>query len=232
MVNRANRLAQFVLQQRTWVIAVIQGLLIFLSLLLAWLLRFDFQLPNARILLAVAPLVILIRLATIRMFNLMHGWWRYVGIDDAWALLKATLLGSVISLVLIRFVLGVTEFPPSIYVLEALLSCSLLAGARVSSRILAECVVENKDSRRLLLVGAGHAASTIIRETKQVATGYVVTACVDDDRSKSRIKIHGVPVIGTVDMLPGLIKEHEVDEYPYFRAFRHGFADAPVREYV
>jgi FlaA1/EpsC-like NDP-sugar epimerase len=45
-----------------------------------------------------------------------------------------------------------------------------------------------------------------------LGNSYEAIGCVDDDRSKFGIKIHGVPVIGSVDQLPALLAAHPVDE--------------------
>ena len=63
-----------------------------------------------------------------------------------------------------------------------------------------------------MLIGAGSAAQIVIREIKRMRNSYEVVGCVDDDRSKFGIKIHGVPVIGSVDQLPALLAAHPVDE--------------------
>jgi FlaA1/EpsC-like NDP-sugar epimerase len=63
-----------------------------------------------------------------------------------------------------------------------------------------------------MLIGAGFAAHTVIREIMREGSGYVAVGCVDDDPSKKGVRLHGIPVLGTVDELPALIAPHEVDE--------------------
>src|SRR5947209_8320413 len=128
-----RRFPQIVIRYRSWLNAVFQAGLIFVSLLLAWLLRFDFQLPYPLLLLSVAPILILVRLGAITYFGLLHGWWRYAGINDTVDILKAAVTGSVAFWALLRGLLGITSFPRSIYFLEALLTASLLAGVRLCS---------------------------------------------------------------------------------------------------
>jgi len=205
--------AQILLQRNSWFIALFQALLIFCSLVLAWLLRFDFSLPYRLVLFSAAPILILIRLAAIWRFRLLHGWWRYTGVSDVVDILKAITLGSAVFLVFMRFVLGLTSFPRSIYVLEAVLSTALLAGVRLFSRVLAESVRQDVTSRKkVMLIGAGTAAQMVIREIKRLGNSYEAVGCVDDERSKLGIKIHGVPVIGSVDELPTLLTAHPVEE--------------------
>jgi FlaA1/EpsC-like NDP-sugar epimerase len=214
MINKEIKPApSILLEYRTWLIAFIQALLIFTSLVLAWLLRFDFSLPSRALLLSAAPLLIVIRLVAIGRFGLLHGWWRYTGVSDALDILKAITLGSVVFLFLMRFVLGVTAFPRTIYILEAVFSMGLLAGVRLFSRVLTESARGVATShKKVMLIGAGMAAQMVIRELKRSRSSFEVVGCVDDDQSKFGIKVHGVPVIGSVDQLPALLAARLVDE--------------------
>ncbi len=206
------KLAQMLLRRRRWVVALVQGGLIFCSLIFAWLLRFEFRLPNLALLLTAAPVLIVIRLSVMPFFNLMHGWWRYTGVSDAVDVLKAVITSSAIFFLVFRMALGFTAFPLSVYASEALLAFTLLAGVRLVSRMIVESVRVQATCKNLLLVGAGHAAQMLIRETKQVATGYSVVGCVDDDPLKKGLKILGVPVLGTIDQLGEIVAKHEIDE--------------------
>jgi FlaA1/EpsC-like NDP-sugar epimerase len=134
------------------------------------------------------------------------------GISDAVDVLKAILTGSFAFLVIVRYGLGLKVFPLSIYALEALITFTLLTGVRVLSRMLAETARADSTSKRLLLVGAGHAAQTIIRETQEVATGYTVIGCVDDNPLKKGLRVLGVPVLGPVEALAKVVGKQRIDE--------------------
>ncbi len=193
--------------------AIFQGCLVFACLVLAWLLRFEFHLPYRYLLFTAAPLLIAIRVAAIAQFGLLHGWWRYAGLRDVLGIIKAVLLGSILFFVLMRYVLHATAFPRSIYILEALLTAGALAGVRLLSRVLHESVQSGSGSyKRVMIIGAGLAAETILREIRRPGSGYVALGCLDDDRSKLGIRIHGVPVLGAVEQLPKLLGAHPADE--------------------
>jgi FlaA1/EpsC-like NDP-sugar epimerase len=197
--------AQALLRRSAWFVALFQAVLIFCSLVFAWLLRFDFSLPYRPLLFSAAPILIIARLAAIRRFKLLHGWWRYTGVKEIVDILKAVVVGSGLFYVFMRIVLNLTKFPRSIYILEAILTAGLLAGVRLFSRVLAESVRQNLASnKKVVLIGAGFAAQLILRELQQPGSGYSVLACFDDDESKTGLGIHGVPVVGTVDQLPVL----------------------------
>jgi FlaA1/EpsC-like NDP-sugar epimerase len=206
-------LSRILLERSRWAVVLLQACLILFSLVLAWLLRFDFTLPYRTILLFEAPVLILIRVSAMASFGLLHGWWRYTGVSDIFDVLKAVILGSVLFFLVNVVILGVTKFPRSVYILEGLLTAGFLAGVRLLSRANAESVREDiSSSKRVAIVGAGFAAQMLLREIRHHAHGYLAVACVDDDASKLRLKVQGVPVMGTVDDLPGILQAHPVDE--------------------
>jgi FlaA1/EpsC-like NDP-sugar epimerase len=205
--------AQTFLRTHSWFVAAFQAVLICFSLVFAWLLRFDYSLPDRSILMAVIPVLIAIRMVAIWRFGLLHGWWKYTGASDVLDIIKAVTVGSIAFITFVRFVLKVPGFPRSVYVLEPLLTCGLLIGVRVASRLVAESVRQDMASaRKVLLIGAGAAAHTVINELKQRKSGYAVFGCLDDDPSKAGLKIAGVPVLGTVDDLGQIAERYAPDE--------------------
>ena len=207
------RLPQFVFHRRPIFIYLFQAFLVFISLVLGWLLRFDFSLPDRQNLLLSGLLLIVVRLISLRIFDLDHGWWHFASVSDAKNILKAVSLGSLLFYALNRFVIGNIGFPRSVYVLEAVLTASLLSGARLLSRIMAESARRDpSNSRRVFLVGAGFAAQMVIRELARRENGYIAVGCVDDDASKRGIRLQGVPVLGTLNQLDSLLNDRSVDE--------------------
>lgn len=210
---RIINLAKTLLRKNAWFIGVFQALLIFTSLLLAWLLRFDFTLPDRVLLLSAAPLLILIRMAFIARFGLLHGWWRYTGLSDALDIVKSVVAGSVVFVLLMRYLWDVLAFPRSVYVLEPLFTAGILISVRTFSRILAESVRQDlTSSARVLLIGAGVGAQTVVREIKRPGSEHSPIGYVDDDPSKRGLKIEGLPVMGTVERVPELVNSYAIDE--------------------
>jgi FlaA1/EpsC-like NDP-sugar epimerase len=198
---------------RTWLVGLFQSALIVTALVLAWLLRFDFSLPQRELLVWAAPLLIVFRLLAIGRFGLLHGWWRYTGVSDALDILKAIAWGSAGFVLLMRFALGIVAFPRTVYILEALLSIGMLAGVRLVSRVMTESVSEmSRTRRKVMLIGAGSAAQMVVREINRMRSTYEAVGCVDDDESKLGIRLQGVPVIGRVEQLPELLAKNPVDE--------------------
>jgi FlaA1/EpsC-like NDP-sugar epimerase len=206
-------LARTLLSKNSWFVGAFQAALIFVCLCLAWFLEFDFTLPHRRLLLTAACLLIVVRMAAIAGFGLLHGWWRYTGIRDTIDVGKAVLSGSVIFFLVMRYALRADDFPRTVYVLEPLLTAGILIGGRIFSRVLAESVRQDlASSKKVLLIGAGAGAQTVVRELCRTESEYSPVGYVDDDRSKLGLKIEDVPVLGTVDQIPGLMGKYPIDE--------------------
>jgi len=201
------------LRYRQWFSGAFQSCLIVCSLFIAWLLRFDFTLPYRRVLLFAVPILLLTRLVAVTYFGLLRGWWRYTGIKDGIDILKAVATGSMLFWVVMRFALRMTAFPRVVYVLEALLTMGMLVGVRLLSRMFAESVRENiSPCKRVILIGAGSAAQTILRELRRPGSEYVAVGCLDDDKSKRGIWIDNVRVLGTVDELSEVLSDEPANE--------------------
>src|SRR5260370_7246994 len=206
-------LAKTLLRKNAWFIGAFQAFLTLTSLLLAWLLRFDFTLPDRVLLLSAAPLLILVRVAFIARFGLLHVWMKYTGQSDALDFVKSVVGGSMVFILLMRYLLHGLTFPRAVYVLEPLLTAGILISVRAFSRILAESVRQDlTSSAKVLLIGAGGGAQTVVREIKRPESGYSPIGYVDDDPSKLKLKIEGIPVIGTVDQVPELVNSYAIDE--------------------
>jgi len=205
-------------KQRSIAILILHTLLILVSLLTAWLLRFEFRLPNFSLLLSVAPILIFYRLAAMGRFSLLHSYWGHTGVPDVTEMAKAIGLGSVAFLLTIRYLFGVVEFPLSIYVLEAILTTMTVLGVRVASRLFSQRPKPERRSgdrrraQRVFIAGAGFTGQLLIQELKRSDGRWEVIGCLDDDKTKVGAKIHGVPVLGTLEQLPALSAEHRAFE--------------------
>jgi len=207
------RLPQILFNKRPVFIYGFHAAVVVASLVLGWLLRFDFSLPYRRVLLTSGLLLVVVRLSSLRVFNLNHGWWHFASVSDAINILRAVAVGTVVFSAVNRYLFGAVAFPRSVYVLEAVFTACFLAGARFGSRVLVESVRRDSSrSKRIMVVGAGFAAQMVIRELARPNSGYAAVGCVDDDVSKVGIHIQSVPVLGTIEELESLVQLNSVEE--------------------
>ena len=177
----------------------------------AFLLRYDFVLPAARIptLVVALPAVAVVKGVVFFFFRLCRCWWQKAGIADVIQLLRtnaiATVLYSAAAIALLHI-----DIPRSIYVIDFLLCFLLMAGARFSGRIVRELVQNLRRGparTRILIYGAGSAGVTLLREIhSNPALQLQVAGFIDDDPKKAGSVILGARVVGTGRDIPKLVE--------------------------
>ena len=170
----------------------------------AFLIRFDGEIPDRYFdpVFAAWLLPLLVaRLVSYGYFGLYQGMWRYTGQRDLIDLGKATAASTAVYALLVLF-LGLRTFPRSVFVVEFMLTIAMVGGIRFASRTLFEAStrVGKKPGRRMLIVGAGDAGEALLREIlRNMARDVEPVGFVDDDSNKRGMKIHGVPVLGSIE---------------------------------
>jgi FlaA1/EpsC-like NDP-sugar epimerase len=191
----------------------------------AYLVRFDVRLPSRELhtFLATVIWILPLKLIALFYFNLYRGMWRYTGIHDLLNLLKAIAASSAAILFIILAVHRFVGFSRGVFIIDFLLSVMFLGGFRLGIRLIVPYMRErdltdsNGDAwaptKRLVIIGAGSAGEKLLREIKDnPRLRYVVVGFVDDNVSKFKRTIHGVPVLGTVSAMGRLVKDLSVDE--------------------
>lgn len=201
-------------QMRRPLMVALQLGLVVLSNVLAFLLRFDGEPPDRAIeaFWHMLPLVVAIRAVTFIPFRLHEGVWRYTSVYDIRAIVGAVLASSAAIYLVAHTPLGPAMYPRSVIVVDALLLTLLLGGVRISRRVSAG-LSRGKPDKRILIFGAGDAGELIVRDMKQNSSyNYQPIGFVDDDPDKLGQRIHGVPVLGSREDLPGILAHLRPDE--------------------
>jgi FlaA1/EpsC-like NDP-sugar epimerase len=169
---------------------------------------------------------IIIKLAVFGLFKQYRGWWRYVGITDLIGILRASLVSTLIIVslwVLLIFaptpirekLQSATFVGQSVFMVDLFTTFLLLAGLRMLIRLYHEefRTVESGRLKRLLIVGAGNTGVTLLGDLhKKVVAEYEVIGFIDDDPNKQGTFILGLPVLGTVEQLPKICKDRDIEE--------------------
>ena len=170
-------------------------------------------------------LVIIIKTVIFGLFKQYRGWWRYVGISDLTGIVRASLVSTM--LIFGLWVAGLyieplrKSFPnafdisQAVFVVDMFCTILLLAGLRMIIRLYYEefRAVETGKLKRFLIVGAGNTGESLLREIQRMSvTEYDVIGFIDDDPVKKGIRIHDIPVLGTVEQLPVICEEKNVEE--------------------
>jgi FlaA1/EpsC-like NDP-sugar epimerase len=210
-----GRLAAIVISNRNKVI-LHDLAAILLAWLLAFLSRFNFELPPEPFVRAgihALPWVVVIQAGVARYFGLYKGLWRFASLPDLWNIIRAVGLGA-LCIALVLFVVNrLNGIPRSVLVLYPLYLLLLLGGPRLAYRLWKDHSLNlNRiaGGERVIVLGAGGGGEKIIREMLQ-GSDYIPVGLVDDDIRLTKSRIHGISVLGTIKELPALVQRYEVD---------------------
>jgi FlaA1/EpsC-like NDP-sugar epimerase len=200
-----------------WTILGIDVGLVCISYMLAYLIRFEGDIPPVQIemLAHTLPWIVLLKIVVFAWIGLYRGMWRYTSIADLINIITATVISAgviALALVLIRRFEG---FSRSVLVLDALITLMLVGGIRLLIRVYIQRTIpasffhptffpffnpDRAKRTRLLIVGAGDAAEKMLREIQDnPRVKYQPVGFLDDNPRKRGQAIHGVPVLGAID---------------------------------
>jgi exopolysaccharide biosynthesis polyprenyl glycosylphosphotransferase len=133
-------------------------------------------------------------------------------VDESALLFSGTMTGTMLVIVVIYFVPELS-YSRGLFPLAAVTTFLLLAASR-----LVEDVALNQLRRRgvgvrqILVVGAGEVGRTVMRTVvARPELGYRVVGFVDDDPVKSQNDMGRIRALGSLDSLPGVINDCEID---------------------
>lgn len=210
-------LKRLVLKYRRPFIVIFHIVLIILSYLSAFFIRFDFSLPVVYYpaLSKTLPLLILIKLLLFYFFGLFTGLWRYVSIGDLWRIIIANVISSLMFFLSVIFYHGLTGFPRSIFVLDFILCTVFVSGVRLFTRLIREMskIDLSQKKKKTIIIGAGDAGVLTLKECQNnPAMDLEVVGFIDDDHAKRGHSIYGVKVFGSRKIIPDIVANFEVEE--------------------
>lgn len=159
------------------------------------------------------PVDIAIAVAVLAAFKLYNRVWSYAGIDEMISVFKASLV--IEALYVAYRVFFAVAMPRSFYVFNWMFLFILLAGSRVSIRLLRQFKKRHEkteDTRNVMVIGAGAAASLLIKELKYGPGNAKISCIIDDNPAKKGKYIHGLPIVGAREDIPQMAEKYDIDE--------------------
>ena len=155
------------------------------------------------------PIVVLAFVVALSVFGVYRGSWRMATVDDLLKPVFASGTASVASYIIAAMMF---EQSPSLslHVIFAILAITLVAGSRLSYRLLAQLNQKaGMDGERVIIYGAGRGGTMVLREVLAKPELRVrPVGFVDDDPYLRGRFVNGLPVVGSMDTLASVLKEH------------------------
>lgn len=202
-----------------WGIWLIDLVLCLAALAMAYLLRFNFDVPQLELdlLWPVLPVFLLVRLATFIIAGIQRVMVRHTNTEDARRIFLTVLVGSLIFLMFgaVRYfaVDGMYFLPLSVIAIDFMATAMLMITARILFKLLhLRSKGAGKDEVRVVIHGAGEAGLITKRTLERAGTAkYNVMAFVDDDPKKVGKRLEGASVHHT-ERLAELLEDKAIDQ--------------------
>ena len=190
-------------------------LLISLSYLFAFFLRFEFGMSsdNFQLFFTTLPIVLAIKLFVYNQYDFYKNIWKYFGIQDLFKIVKATTI-SVILIVTLLFFVKINGHSRSVFLIDWIFCISLIGASRLALRLTNENInLESTLRKNVLIIGAGDVGEMLLRELNKTARNeYLVLGFIDDNTEKHGLTIHDVRVLGDRKSIPEFVQALRIDE--------------------
>ena len=201
-----------------WLIFLIDVLIVLSSLLLAYLVRFNFNIPANELasLPSVILFVLLVRGLSFVLLRTYAGIIRYTSTEDAVRIFLVILGGSlffVLTNIISYYFINQKYFIPfSIIIIEFITSIFIMTTFRLLVKITyLEIINPSKEKSKVIIFGAGEAGVITKRAIDRDAGSKLkVIGFIDDDKKKAGKKLEGAEIFGP-EKMKELLMAHQID---------------------
>lgn len=141
---------------------------------------------------------VVMTLAVFYVFKLYHSLWAFAGTAEVQNILAACILSAILDFLGMKFMRY--PIPRSYYFTYALMLTGITTGTRFSYRIMRGMhhkAQNRKNGTRVMIIGAGDAGNTVIKEITNSSYSTMTIKCIiDDDEGKWGRYIQGIRIVG------------------------------------
>lgn len=190
---------KLLIRYRRLLVSLTYAVVFALSVLLAYMLRFEYAIPKDELLNLTRGMLaaVVIKMLAVRISGLDRGWLGYAGLYDL-PRIAATNIAASITFGVVTHYLVAPNFPRSIFVIDFVLALLASSTVRFAFRIYKELVIReiSDEGKWILIYGADAAGMTMLREVNSnPKLGYRVLGFLDDEPKKRHEVYNGVRVL-------------------------------------
>lgn len=183
--------------------------------MLAYLLRFNFEVPDSQWdamwqhLAWVVPLQALL----FWRFGLYRGIWRYASLRDFQRILIAAGTSTLVIALTLLLTRPEIAVPRSVILLDPILLIMGMGGNRLAYRAWKErrLSLVSGERTRVVILGAGDAGALLLKHLA-VSDRWTVVGLLDDNPAKHGREIQGIPILGPISSLARIVTDHSASQ--------------------
>lgn len=202
---------------RTFLLLLVDIICINIAYLSSLYVRFELNIPIEYMDSYLNNIGIIILLYVIPMLSLKmyRSLWRNAGFDEFIRAGFAVSFGFLFNIIYMNF--KGNSIPQILTVLSAVLIFMAVIGTRLSYRVLRRLIIYktiflDKESKRVLIIGAGSCGRLIIDEMqKELNNNLKPVALIDDDKDKANTFLKGLKVYGGREKIQEVVEKEDID---------------------
>src|SRR3990167_11091860 len=138
--------------------------------------------------------------------------WRFFSLPELMRLAKAILCAWIVNITILFLAHDLILIPKSIWFIYPLWLILILGLSRSAIRYFSDKQTIAQQIKRVLVVGAGRGAELFLRELDRLPERqYQPVVSLDDNPALKSKEIRGVPIVGSIAQLPGVVKKEKID---------------------
>lgn len=172
------------------------------------LVNFDYSLITNAL-----PVYFIVTIAVMLISGLYNRVWSYASARELMEIAKASVIIEVI--IILYHVFFVAPMPRIYFLLQFIVlvtGFSVIRFSKVAYKHIYKSLKSEEINRHIMIVGAGSAASIIIREIEKYGTHAKAVCAIDDNINKKNKAICGIPIVGTREDIPAMAEKYKINE--------------------
>ena len=159
------------------------------------------------------PVYFVVTIGAMAFFKLYNRVWTYASLNELFSIIKASVLIEAVFVCYHMF--WQVSMPRSYYLINfgimTILFCVVRFG-KVFIKSFRNSQNRAKITNRIMVIGAGSAATILIKELRSSGEGSEVVCAIDDNKNKKNKYILGVPIVGGREDIEKNIKKYDITE--------------------
>lgn len=209
---------------KTFLLGVADVILINLASVLALFIRFEFNVTELiessflTNILKSAPATTVLTIVIFVFFKLYRGIWKFAGVDEFLTIAVACMTSAAMSTLLLYIFRALFDlnFPKSYPLIYAIFLLAFITALRFSYRFAGKIkndIKYNAKLDRVMIIGAGRAGVSVLREYQTSAHSRGKVICMlDNDPKKIGKYIHGVKVVSNCKHIADIASKYRIDQ--------------------
>lgn len=159
------------------------------------------------------PVYFVVTIGSMAFFKLYNRVWTYASLNELFSIIKASVLIEAVFVCYHMF--WQVSMPRSYYLINFGIMTILFCGVRfgkVFIKSFRNSQNRAKITNRIMVIGAGSAATILIKELRSSGEGSEVVCAIDDNKNKKNKYILGVPIVGGREDIEKNIKKYDITE--------------------